>query len=214
MPEPHLVGRQDQHRPGHWPLAKPPEPLGEAGPVGGESLPDDAQGPAAGQNQAGVQGHGPVPAEAYWESDTGDGAGQPVDGGQGVHALHQAAPPLGRDEILAHQLFNGHAFLFRETAQPGGGEVEPPGRGQGVGSVKRRSAEPAGFQLLHRPIDRAPGPARHLHHLQAVEEGHLGQGAQQLGLTSVGSHSSASSPAASNPMASSLWSSASSSSSS
>ena len=104
MPEPHLVGHQDERRSGHGSLAQPPEPLGEAGPVGGESLPDDPDGPAVGQRQTGVQGLGAVPAEPNGEGDAGDGAGQPVDCGQGVEALHQAAPPLGGDGTDTHQL--------------------------------------------------------------------------------------------------------------
>ena len=118
VPEPHLVGHEDQHRFGHRPVAQPPEPPGEARPVGGQSLPDDADGPPVGKGHGGVEGDGAVPAEPDGECQAGDGGGDALDGCQGVEALHQAAPPLGGDGTGAHQLVGGHALLVREPAQP------------------------------------------------------------------------------------------------
>ena len=80
------------------------QPLCEARPVGGEPLPDDADGLPIGKGHGGVQGCGPVPAEPDGECDVRDGGGDAVDGGQGVEALHQAAPPLCGDGTGAHQL--------------------------------------------------------------------------------------------------------------
>ena len=193
MPEPHVVGHEDEHRSGHRLVAQPPEPLGEAGPVGGASLPDDADRLPIGKRHGGVQPHGAVPAEAYGEGDVGEEAGQVIDGGQGVEAFHQAAPPLGGDGAGAHQLVEGRVLFPGEPAQPGGGEVEPSRRGKRVNGVEHGGAEPARLQLLHRLVDRGPGPAGDGDHLLPVEEGHPRQGAEQVGLASFGSHSSASS---------------------
>ena len=102
VPEPHVVGHEDERRSRHRPVAQPPEPLGEARPVGGEPLPDDADRLPIGKSHGGVQGRGPVPAEPDGECDVRDGGGDAVDGGQGVEALHQAAPPLGGDGTGAH----------------------------------------------------------------------------------------------------------------
>ena len=193
VPEPHLVCHEDQHRSGHRPVAQPPEPPGEARPVGGQSLPDDADGPPVGQRHGGVEGDGAVPAEPDGERQAGDGGGDAVDGCHGVEALHQAAPPLGGDGTGAHQLVEGHALLAREPAQPCGGQVEPPGRGKQPRRVGHGGAEPAGLQLFDGLVDRAPGPAADGDHLQPVEEGHPRQGAEQVGLASFGLHSRTSS---------------------
>ena len=193
VPEPHRVGHEYQHRSGHSPVAQPPEPPREARPVGGEPLPEDADGPAVGQRHGGVEGDGAVPAEPDGERQAGDGGGDAVDGGLGVEALHQAAPPLRGDGTGAHQLVEGHALLVREPAQPGGGEMEPPGRGKHPRRMGHGGAEPAGHQLFDGLVDRAPGPAGDGDHLQPVEEGHPRQRAEQVGLTSFGSHSWASS---------------------
>ena len=194
MPEPHVVGHEHEHDSGHRLVAHPPDALGEARPVGCESLPDDAHGLSVRQGDGGVQGHGPVPAEVDGECDVGDGGGDAVDGGQRVQALHQAAPPLGGERAGAHQLVRGHALLAGEPAQPCGGEVEPSRRGKDVRGVERRGAEPTRLQLCDGLVDRAPRPAGDGDHLQPVEEGHRRQGAEQLGLASCGPHSSASSP--------------------
>ena len=103
----------------------------------------------------------------------------------------------------AHQLVEGFALFIGKPAQPRGGEVEPPGRGKQLRRVEHGGGQPAGLQLLDGLVDRAPGPAGDGDHLQAVEEGHRRQGAEQLGLASFGSHSSASSSAASR--AASAW---------
>ena len=193
VPEPHVVGHEDEHRSGHRLVAQPPEPLGEAGPVGGASLPDDADHLPIGKRHGGVQPHGTVPAEAYGEGDVGEEAGQVMYGGQGVEALHQAAPPLGGDGAGAHQLFERLVLLLSKPVQPGCGEVEPPGRGKRVNGVEHGGAGRARLQLLHCLVDRSPGPAGDGDHLLPVEEGHPRQGAEQVGLTSFGPHSSASS---------------------
>ena len=102
VPEPHVVGHEDERRSRHRPVAQPPEPICESRPVGGEPLPDDADRLPIGKCHGGVQGRGPVPAEPDGECDVRDGGGDAVDGGQGVEALHQAAPPLGGDGTGAH----------------------------------------------------------------------------------------------------------------
>ena len=129
MPAPHVVGHEDEHRSGHRLVAQPPEPLSEARPVGGASLPDDADRLSIGKRHGGVHPHGPVPAEVYGKGDVGEEAGQVIYRGQGVEALHQAAPPLGGNGAGAHQLVEGRFLLLREPVQPLGGEVEPPGEG-------------------------------------------------------------------------------------
>ena len=126
--EPHVVGHQHDHGSGERPLAEPPHPAGEGGPVGGEPLPDDADGAAAGELDGGVQGRGPVPPEPYGVCDAGDGDRQPVDRGEGVEPPHQVAPPLGGDGAVADELVQGGLFLLGEPPQPRGGEVEPLGR--------------------------------------------------------------------------------------
>ena len=192
VPEPHLVGHEDEHRSGHGLVAQPPEPLGEAGPVGGASLPDDADRLPIGKRHGGVHPHGAVPAEAYGEGDVGEEAGQVIYGGQGVEAFHQAAPPLGGDGAGAHQLVEGRVLFLGEPAQPGGGEVEPSRRGKRVNGVEHGGAEPARLQLLHRLVDRGPGPAGDGDHLLPVEKGHRGQDSEQVGFASFRSHCSAS----------------------
>ena len=193
VPEPHVVGHEDEEGAGHRPLAQPPEPLGEARPVGGEPLPDDAQGPPVGEGHGGVQRQGAVPAEPDGEGDAGEEAGHAVDGGQCVEALHQAAPPLGGERAVPQQRLEGPVLVVREPSQPGGGEVKPPRRGERVGGVEHGGAEPAGLQPLDGLVDRGLRPARHGDHLLAVEEGHRGEGAEEVRFTSFGSHSPASS---------------------
>ena len=73
VPEPHVVGHEDEHRSGQRPVAHLPEPPGEARPVGGESLPDDADGLPIGKRHGGIQGYGPVPAEPQGVCDARDG---------------------------------------------------------------------------------------------------------------------------------------------
>ena len=193
VPEPHLVGHERQHRSGHRPVAQPPETPGESRPVGGQSLPDDADGPPVGKGHGGVEGDGAVPAEPDGERDVGDVGGYAVNGCHGVEALHQAAPPLGGDGAAAKQLVEGDLLLCGEPPQPLGGEVEPPGRGKQPRGVGHGGAEPPGLQPLYGLVDRAPGPAADGDHLQPVEEGHPRQRAEQVGLTSFGLHSCTSS---------------------
>ena len=128
VPEPHVVGHQHEDRSGERPLAQPPHPVGKAGPVGGEPLPDDADGAAAGKLDGGVQGRGPVPPEPYGVCNAGDGGRQAVDRCEGVEPSHQVAPPLGGDGVGAYELVQGGLLLPGEPPQPGGGEVEPLGR--------------------------------------------------------------------------------------
>ena len=172
VPEPHVVGHEDEERSGEGPVAQPPEPLGEARPVGGESLPDDPDGPAVRQRHGGVHRHGPVPAEPDGVGDVGEGGGDVVDGGERVEPVHQDAPPLGGDGMGAHQLVEGDALLSGEPAQPCGGEMEPPGGGKRVYGVGHGGAEPAGLQARYGLVDGAPRPAADGNHLQPVEEGH------------------------------------------
>ena len=116
MPEAHVVGHEDEERSGEGQVAQPPEPLGEARPVGGESLPDDPYGPAVRQRYGGVHRDGPVPAEPDGVGDVGEGGGDAVDGGERVEPVHQDAPPLGGDGMGAHQLIEGDALLSGEPA--------------------------------------------------------------------------------------------------
>ena len=149
----------------------------------------------SGKGYGGVQGAGPVPAEAQGIGDIGDGRGQPVDGGEGIEPLHEDAPPGAGDGMAVHEFVQVDAFLTGQAAKPVGGEVEPSGRGDDVGGVGERGGETAALQPLHGLVDRAPGPAGDGDHLQSVEEGHRSQGAEQVGLTSFGSHSATSSVA-------------------
>ena len=83
---------------GEQPLAEPPQALGEGRSVGCQALPDDPDGPPAGEHDGGVQGSGPVQPQAHGAGGgIGDVGRQPVYDGQGVEPLHQDAPPLGRD---------------------------------------------------------------------------------------------------------------------
>ena len=150
---------------------------------------------AVGKRDGGGQRRGPVPAEPYGECDGGEGGGDAVDGGDGVEALHQVAPPLGGDGVGARQLVRGNALLSGQPVQPGGGEVIALGLGKEDGGVGDRGAEPAGLQLIDGLVDRALRPAGDGDDLGPVEEGHRRQGAEDLGLTSCGPHSCASSSA-------------------
>ena len=87
VPETHVVGHEDEERFGERQVAQPPEPLREARPVGGESLPDDPDGPAVRQRHGGVHRHGPVPAEPDGVGDVGEGGGDVVDGGERVEPV-------------------------------------------------------------------------------------------------------------------------------
>ena len=176
------------------PAAQPPHAVGEGRPVRGVSAPDDADGPPAGQLDGGVQGRGPVPPEPDGVCDGGDGGGDAVDGGQCVEALHQVAPPLCGDGTVAEEIVDDRALLSGEPVQPVGGEVVTLGLGKEDGGVGDCGAEPAALQRLDGVADRALRPAGDGDHLGPVEEGHRRQGAEQVGLTSCGSHSSASSP--------------------
>ena len=178
--------------PGIGKSTQPPQPLGEARPVGGAPLPDDPDGPAVRQRHGGVQGRRPVPVEPDGVGDAGDDGGEVIHDGEGVETLQQAAPPLGGEGKVAQQRLKGPVLLVCEPAQPRGGEVKPPCRGQRVCGVEHGGEVACGLQLLDGLVDRGPGPAGHGDHLLPVEEGHPRQGAEQIGLTSIGSHSRAS----------------------
>ena len=66
------------------------------------------------------------------------------------------------------RLAEGRVLFLGKPAQPGNGEVEPPGRGSQLRRVEHGGAEPAGLQLLHGLVDRAPGPAGDGGHLLPV----------------------------------------------
>ena len=191
--EAHGVGHEDEEGSGHRPVAQPPEPLGEARPVGGEPLPDDPDGLPVRQRRGGVQRRCPVPVEPDGIGDAGEQGGHAVDDGEGVETLHQVAPPLGGDRTGTQQRLKGPVLFVGEPAQACGGEMEPPRRGERVGGVEHGGAGPCGLQLLDGLVDRGPGPAGDGDHLLPVEEGHRGQDSKQVGFTSFGSHCSASS---------------------
>ena len=127
--QPGLVGEDEQEAAGLRPVPEPPEPLGEPGAVGGETLPDDADGPPVGKGDGGVHRHGAVPAEADGVFDVGDGGGQAVDDGHGVELFQEDAPPPGRQRVAAEQPIRGEVFLPGQAAQAVSGEVEPAGGG-------------------------------------------------------------------------------------
>ena len=127
--QPGLVGEDEQEAAGLRPVPEPPEPLGEPGAVGGETLPDDADGPPVGKGDGGVHRHGAVPAEADGVFDVGDGGGQAVDDGHGVEPFQEDAPPPGRHRVAAEQAVRGEVFLPGQAAQAVSGEVEPAGGG-------------------------------------------------------------------------------------
>ena len=64
LAQPHPVGDQHQGSPGTWPLPEPPEPLGEAGAIGSEALPDQGQRPAVRKCETGVGGRRSEEADA------------------------------------------------------------------------------------------------------------------------------------------------------
>ena len=129
----------------------------------------------------------------------GYGGGQAVDDGHGVEALKQDAPPLGGDGTAAKQIVHADTLGLGQPAQPCGGEVVAPGRGDEVRRVGDRGGELPGLQPPNALVDRAPRPPGDGDHLQAVEEGHRRQTAQQLFFASGEPHSSLSSSAASCP---------------
>ncbi len=91
----HLVGNDHQEGTGPGTLGQPPEPLGEAGALGGGPLPCYRQHTITGPGDGGVVGQGPVPAEGQGVKYLVDGAGQAVDDGGGVHAFQQDPTPVG-----------------------------------------------------------------------------------------------------------------------
>ena len=188
VPEPHLVGREDEDGPGQRPLAQPPQALGKGRAVGGGSLPHHAQGPAAGQQQGGVQGRGPVQAQSHRAVGAGDGGRQPVDGGYGVQPLQQDAPPLLRHRTAAEQAVNGRALVLSQPTHPDGGEAVAAGRGSEVRRVGNGIHQPVLFQPVDGLVDRAPGPAGDGGHLLPVQEGRLRQQLQQFDFQGGGPH--------------------------
>ena len=193
VPEPHLVGREDQDSAGERPLAKPPQALGEGRAISGQALPDDPDGPPAGEHDGGVQGSGPVQPQAHGAGGgVGDVGRQPVYDGQGVEPLHQDAPPLGRDGARAQQLVQGEVLVLGQPPQAAGGEEVAPGRGRELRRVGDGGGEAALLQPADRLVDGGPGPAGDADHLQPVQQGRPRQPAEQLSLAPAGPHSPAS----------------------
>ena len=122
--------------------------------------------------------------------DARNGGREPVDGGDGVEALEEEAPPLERDREGAQQVFHGEVLLPRERAQPGGGDVKPPRGGNAVGPVGNGGDEPRILQSVEPPVDSVPRPAGDRDQFQAIEEGHVGQPAQQVAGASGQPHAS------------------------
>ena len=104
MAQPHLVGGEQQDGSGLRPLAEPPESLGEARPIGGRPLPDDADGAPVGEFDGRVHRHGAVPAETDGVGRVRYGGGEAVDDGHGVEPLQEDAPPPGGDGEVAEQV--------------------------------------------------------------------------------------------------------------
>ena len=172
VPQPHLVGREQEHGSGMGTLLQPPEPLGKARPVSGAARPDHAQGSTIGQGDGGVQGRGPVPAQPSRAALGGDGRGQPVDDGHGVQALQQEAPPPGGDRVAAQQRVQVHPFHVGQQADSLGGEMEPPGRPQQAGGVGNGGRQPPALKAGHGVVCGAVGHAGEGGQLQPVDEGH------------------------------------------
>ena len=142
MSQPHLVGHEQEHGSGKRPIPQPPYALGEARAVGGESLPDDGDGPSAGKRYGGVHGHRPVQPQPYGVGDIRDGGGQAVDDGEGVDALGEDAQPLHGEGTGAKRLSQVHPFLLDQRPDACGGQVEPARRRDEVRRVGRQAASP------------------------------------------------------------------------
>ena len=135
MTQPYFVRNEHEDRSWKGPLVQPPQPLGEACAVRGRPLPDDAETATVGEHEGGVQGPGPVPAEAEGMRDGGDRGGEAVDDRQGVEAPEQEAAPVGGDGARAQQLVHPEVEFESQPAHAFGGEVEAPRGRDEVGRV-------------------------------------------------------------------------------
>ena len=118
MAQAHLVGHEEEDAGGPRPLAQPPEPLAEGGAVGRGTLSHYGDRPPSGEDEGGVQGKGAVPAEAERVGDARDGGREPVDGGDGIEALEEEAPPLEGDREGAQQVLHGRSSSRASARRP------------------------------------------------------------------------------------------------
>ena len=173
--QPHLVGHQQEHGGGLRPLPEPPEPLGEAGAVGGRSLPYDGDYAPVGEGYGGVHRHGAVPPEAEGVGQGRYGGDEAVDDGYAVQPLHQNAPPLVRDRSAAEKLIQVPVLLAGQPPQPVCGQAVAASRRRQLRGVGHGGRQPLAFEALDGLVDRSPRPAGDGDGLQPVDERHVGE---------------------------------------
>ncbi len=107
LPQPGLVGHEQQQDTRSFTLPEPAYALGERRPFGGDASPDDSDAAAIGKRYCAIQRVGSVPAETDRMRGIGYGGGKAIDARCAVQALEQQAPLLLREGIATHQVLRG-----------------------------------------------------------------------------------------------------------